>query len=197
MPWQRPRGVANGAHRKSGVIFRLTSACPVESFLPRSAYFLHTPLRDEMQALRGTNFEWLRRPHGTRRSERESLCPATGNVVPCREYFRNHACRIVHQDGNNGETLSTTCFSMGWSTGCGARPPVQLGLTRPMNEFEKNFAKPLTNRWGGSSISNCSARQMLYRVVAVGTPSKVSEKRRRQPTFPKMGTPITSGPLAL
>jgi hypothetical protein len=31
MPWQRPRGVANGAHRKSGVIYRLTSACPAES----------------------------------------------------------------------------------------------------------------------------------------------------------------------
>ena len=50
LPWQRPRGVANGAHRKSGVIYRLTSACPVESYLRRSAYFLHTLLRGEMQA---------------------------------------------------------------------------------------------------------------------------------------------------
>jgi len=52
MPWQRPRGVANGAHRKSGVFYRLTSACPAESFLPRSAYFLLTPLRGKLQAFR-------------------------------------------------------------------------------------------------------------------------------------------------
>ncbi len=54
MPWQRPRGVATGPHRKSGVLYRLTSACPVELyFLPRSAYLLHTPLEDELQVKQG------------------------------------------------------------------------------------------------------------------------------------------------
>jgi len=33
VPWQRPRGVATGSHRKSGVLNRLTSACPVELYL--------------------------------------------------------------------------------------------------------------------------------------------------------------------
>ena len=54
MPWQRPRGVASGAHRKSGVVLRLTSACPVESFLPRSAYFLHTTFGAELQVHEST-----------------------------------------------------------------------------------------------------------------------------------------------
>jgi hypothetical protein len=50
-PWQRPRGVATGTHRKSGVINRLTSARPVElSRLRRSAYLLLTPLQGELQA---------------------------------------------------------------------------------------------------------------------------------------------------
>jgi hypothetical protein len=49
-PWQRPRGVASSAHRKSGVVICLSYACPVESFLLPSAYFLSTPLQLELQA---------------------------------------------------------------------------------------------------------------------------------------------------
>jgi hypothetical protein len=48
-PWQRPRNVASGAHRKSGVIIRLSYACPVEPYLLPSACFLLTPLHDELQ----------------------------------------------------------------------------------------------------------------------------------------------------
>jgi hypothetical protein len=50
VPWQRPRNVVNGAHRKSGVIIRLSYACPVETYPLPSACFLLTPLRDELQA---------------------------------------------------------------------------------------------------------------------------------------------------
>jgi len=55
MPWQRPQGVANGTHRKSGVINRPTSAHPVDSLLRQSAYFLDTPLRAQLQAVSTTH----------------------------------------------------------------------------------------------------------------------------------------------
>jgi hypothetical protein len=53
----------------------------------------------------------------------------------------------------------------------GWRPAAQR--ERVYNVQEKKFAKPLTNDEYALSIMNCSARQMLFRVVAVGTPSKV------------------------
>ena len=49
VPWQRPRNAASGAHRKSGVIIRLSYACTVESYLLPSACSLLTPLHDELQ----------------------------------------------------------------------------------------------------------------------------------------------------
>jgi hypothetical protein len=39
-PWQRPRDVASGTHRKSGAVIRPTYACQVESFRLPSAHFL-------------------------------------------------------------------------------------------------------------------------------------------------------------
>ena len=78
MPWQRPRGVASGAHRKSGVIYRLTSACPAESYLPRSAYFLLTPLSRTNCKLSGVLF-WI------------YILPVANRVsplVPSPEFFR-------------------------------------------------------------------------------------------------------------
>ena len=50
VPWQRPRNAASGAHRKSGVIIRLSYACPAESYLLPSACFLFTPLCKKLQA---------------------------------------------------------------------------------------------------------------------------------------------------
>ena len=52
-PWKRPRNVATGAHRKSGVVICLSYACPVELYLLPSACLLFTPLQGELQAFSG------------------------------------------------------------------------------------------------------------------------------------------------
>jgi hypothetical protein len=52
-------GRCQGAHRKSGVVIRLTYACPAESYLLQLAYSLLTPLQEELQAPQSTIFEFL------------------------------------------------------------------------------------------------------------------------------------------
>ncbi len=58
---------------------------------------------------------------------------------------------------------------------------------------EKNFGKPLTNGGGAPSIKNCSVRQMLDRVKAVGTPSRVYPSMVPPASLPQNGDPENIG----
>jgi hypothetical protein len=69
----------------------------------------------------------------------------------------------------------------------------QMALNRPYKNFEKKFAKRLTNSGGRPSIGNCSARQSLYRVAAVGTPSTAKRETAPSVDLPQNGDPENIG----
>ena len=98
MPWQRPRSVAGGAHRNSGVIIRLTSACAVESSLHPSAYLLHTPLRVKVQAPQRYSFPSPPFP--------SPLTPFPSQLVPIKLYSVSASCY-----GSTWRSLNPLCPS--------------------------------------------------------------------------------------
>ena len=79
----------------------------------------------------------------------------------------------IYQNEKNGIILAAPAASWGI---------IAPGRKRSGN-LHKDFSKrPLTETHSTCSINNCSARQMLFRVVAVGTPSK--DYRKTAPVGP-------------